>query len=185
VGEWAARAANKLRRRILKNTLLDWIGVSFADKALLSEMLNSRSQSKLPITMPACKMTWIRRHAFAAAASSSNHGQIRATPADGVNFIPYMKLLGWSKNIFIPKTQLAPAVSLFPFPTHGSHNAPSSSPPLPQILHPWRCGDRRGNRVGPTYRGWRRDSLYKGDGEGVLVHGEKREWDRETARGVF
>jgi hypothetical protein len=83
VGEWAARAANKLRRRILKNTLLDWIGVSFADKALLSEMLNSRSQSKLPITMPACTMTWIRRHAFAAAAASSNHGQI--TPHEPTN----------------------------------------------------------------------------------------------------
>jgi hypothetical protein len=27
--------------------------------------------------------------------------------------------------------------------------------------------------VGPTDRGWRRGSLYKGDGEGVLVHGEK------------
>jgi hypothetical protein len=26
--------------------------------------------------------------------------------------------------------------------------------------------------VGPTDRGWRRGSLYKGDGEGVLVHGE-------------
>jgi hypothetical protein len=29
--------------------------------------------------------------------------------------------------------------------------------------------------VGPTDRGWRRGSLYRGDGEGVLVHGEKRE----------
>jgi hypothetical protein len=28
--------------------------------------------------------------------------------------------------------------------------------------------------VGPTDRGWRRGSLYKGDGERVLVHGEKR-----------
>jgi hypothetical protein len=53
---------------------------------------------------------------------------IRATPSDRVNFIPYMKLLGWSKNIFIPKTQLASAVSLFSFPTRGSHNATSSSP---------------------------------------------------------
>jgi hypothetical protein len=38
-----------------------------------------------------------------------------------------MKLLGWSKNIFIPKTQLAPAVSLFSFPTRGSHDATSLS----------------------------------------------------------
>jgi hypothetical protein len=29
------------------------------------------------------------------------------------------------------------------------------------------------NRVGLTDRGWRRGSLYKGDGEGILVHGEK------------
>jgi hypothetical protein len=27
--------------------------------------------------------------------------------------------------------------------------------------------------VGPTDRGWRIGSLYKGGGEGVLVHGEK------------
>jgi hypothetical protein len=27
--------------------------------------------------------------------------------------------------------------------------------------------------VGPTDREWRRGSHYKGDGEGVLVHGEK------------
>jgi hypothetical protein len=52
---------------------------------------------------------------------------LRATPPNGVNFIPYMMLLGWSKNIFIPKTQLAPAVSLFSFPTCGSHNATSLS----------------------------------------------------------
>jgi hypothetical protein len=60
-------------------------------------------------------------------------GAVRATPADRVNFISYTKLLGWSKNIFIPKTQLAPAVSLFSFPTRGSHNYTSSSPPLPQV----------------------------------------------------
>jgi hypothetical protein len=34
--------------------------------------------------------------------------------------------------------------------------------------------------VGPTDREWRRGSLYKGDGEGVLVHGEK-----EAAGEVF
>jgi hypothetical protein len=28
--------------------------------------------------------------------------------------------------------------------------------------------------VGPTDRGWRRGSLYRGDEEGFLVHGEKR-----------
>jgi hypothetical protein len=27
----------------------------------------------------------------------------------------------------------------------------------------------------PRYRGWRSGSLYRGDGEGFLVHGEKRE----------
>jgi hypothetical protein len=27
--------------------------------------------------------------------------------------------------------------------------------------------------VDPTDKEWRRGSLYKGDGEGVLVHGEK------------
>jgi hypothetical protein len=27
----------------------------------------------------------------------------------------------------------------------------------------------------PPNKGWRRGSLYRGDGEGVLVHGEKRE----------
>jgi hypothetical protein len=27
--------------------------------------------------------------------------------------------------------------------------------------------------VGPTDRGWRRDSLYRGDGEGFLVNGKK------------
>jgi hypothetical protein len=29
--------------------------------------------------------------------------------------------------------------------------------------------------VGPTDRGWRRDALYRGDEEGFLVYGEKRE----------
>jgi hypothetical protein len=61
---------------------------------------------------------------------------VRATPSNGVNFFPYMKLLGWSKYIFIPKTQLAPAVFLFSFPTRGSHNATSvvwtSLGPLPR-----------------------------------------------------
>jgi hypothetical protein len=28
--------------------------------------------------------------------------------------------------------------------------------------------------VGPTDRGWRRGSPYRGDGEGFIVHGEKR-----------
>jgi hypothetical protein len=32
--------------------------------------------------------------------------------------------------------------------------------------------------VGPTDREWRRCSLYKGDGEGVLVHGEKEGRER-------
>jgi hypothetical protein len=32
-----------------------------------------------------------------------------------------------------------------------------------------------GERAGPTDRGWRRGSLYRGDGEGFLVHGGKRE----------
>jgi hypothetical protein len=32
----------------------------------------------------------------------------------------------------------------------------------------------RGNRVGPTDRGWRRGSLYKGDGDGVLVQRKKK-----------
>jgi hypothetical protein len=32
--------------------------------------------------------------------------------------------------------------------------------------------EKRFDRVGED-RGWRRDPLYRGDGEGVLVHGEK------------
>jgi hypothetical protein len=40
----------------------------------------------------------------------------------------YEAIVGGVKNISIPKTQLAPAVSLFSFPTRGSHNATSSSP---------------------------------------------------------
>jgi hypothetical protein len=39
--------------------------------------------------------------------------------------------------------------------------------------------------VGPTDRGWRRSSLYKGDGEGVLVHVEKEGRNREAAGEVF
>jgi hypothetical protein len=35
-----------------------------------------------------------------------------------------------------------------------------------------RCGGRRG-RVGLTDRGWRKGSLYRGDGEGFLAHGDK------------
>jgi hypothetical protein len=34
--------------------------------------------------------------------------------------------------------------------------------------------------VGPTVLGWRRDPLYRGDGEGFLVHGEKKKGDREA-----
>jgi hypothetical protein len=50
-----------------------------------------------------------------------------------MKFHPLYEVIGgWSKNIFIPKTQLAPAVSLFSFPTRGSHNATSSSPLLPK-----------------------------------------------------
>jgi hypothetical protein len=33
---------------------------------------------------------------------------------------------------------------------------------------------RQGDRVGPIDWGWRRGSLYRGDGEEVLVHGEKK-----------
>jgi hypothetical protein len=57
---------------------------------------------------------------------------VRATLADGVNFIPYIKFLGWSKNIFIPKTQFAPAVSLFSFPNRGP-TASASPPPPPNL----------------------------------------------------
>jgi hypothetical protein len=39
--------------------------------------------------------------------------------------------------------------------------------------------------VGPTDRGWKRGSLYRGDGEEVLVHGEKMGGDRGTAGEVF
>jgi hypothetical protein len=35
--------------------------------------------------------------------------------------------------------------------------------------------------VGPTDRGWRRCSLYRGDGEEFLVHGEKKGDYRESA----
>jgi hypothetical protein len=58
----------------------------------------------------------------------------QATSAHGVNFIPYIILLGWSKNIFIPCTQFAPAVSLFCFPIRGSHHSSSFSP---QIFDFW------------------------------------------------
>jgi hypothetical protein len=37
----------------------------------------------------------------------------------------------------------------------------------------------------PRFRGWRRGSLYRGDGEEFLVHGEKRGGDREAARDGF
>jgi hypothetical protein len=53
---------------------------------------------------------------------------------------PILIYKGWSKNIFIPKTQFVPAVSLFSFP----HS-----------------------------RGWRKDPLYRGDGE-RFVNGEKK-----------
>jgi hypothetical protein len=62
---------------------------------------------------------------------SSEH--VRATPVDGVNFTPIQSYWGWSKTIFIPKTQVAAAASLFSFPTRGSHDATSASSPLPQI----------------------------------------------------
>jgi hypothetical protein len=51
--------------------------------------------------------------------------------------IPYIKLLGWSKNIFILKTQSGPAISLFYFPTRTSHNATPSSSPLPKSSIFW------------------------------------------------
>jgi hypothetical protein len=54
-----------------------------------------------------------------------------ATLADGVNLILYIKLLGWSKNIFTSKTQFVPAFSLFSFPTCGSH--PALLLPLPHL----------------------------------------------------
>jgi hypothetical protein len=44
-------------------------------------------------------------------------------------FDPLYTLIGWSKNIFIPKT-IAPAVFLFSFATRGSHHATWSSPHL-------------------------------------------------------
>jgi hypothetical protein len=37
----------------------------------------------------------------------------------------------------------------------------------------------------PLNRGWRRASLYRGDEEGFLVHGEKKGGDRETAGDGF
>jgi hypothetical protein len=42
-----------------------------------------------------------------------------------------------------------------------------------------------GERVGPTDRGWRRGSLYRGDGEEVLVHGEKKEGTGELLERFF
>jgi hypothetical protein len=33
----------------------------------------------------------------------------------------------------------------------------------------------------PRFRGWRRGSLYRGDGGKFLVHGEKKGGDREAA----
>jgi hypothetical protein len=48
-------------------------------------------------------------------------------------FDPLYKLLGWSKNVFIPKIQFGTTVSLFSFPIRGSHHATSSSPSPPQI----------------------------------------------------
>jgi hypothetical protein len=44
----------------------------------------------------------------------------------------------WSKNIFISKTKFASAVSLFSFPTRGSHHATSSSSFPLQILDLWK-----------------------------------------------
>jgi hypothetical protein len=38
--------------------------------------------------------------------------------------------------------------------------------------------------VGPTDRGWRRDSLCRGDGEGFLVHGEKKRVVRDLLEKV-
>jgi hypothetical protein len=37
----------------------------------------------------------------------------------------------------------------------------------------------------PRFRGWRRGSLYRGDGEEFLVHGEKKGGDREAAGDDF
>jgi hypothetical protein len=37
----------------------------------------------------------------------------------------------------------------------------------------------------PPNKGWRRGSLYRGDGEGFLVHGEKKGEDREVAGDGF
>jgi hypothetical protein len=39
--------------------------------------------------------------------------------------------------------------------------------------------------VGPTDRGWRRGALYRGDGDGFLVHGGKKGEDREAAGDDF
>jgi hypothetical protein len=36
----------------------------------------------------------------------------------------------------------------------------------------------------PRFRGWRRDPLYRGNGEGFLVHGEKREGYRDLLEKV-
>jgi hypothetical protein len=44
---------------------------------------------------------------------------------------------------------------------------------------------RQGERVGPTDRGWRRGSLYRGDGGKFLVHEEKRGVNREAAGDGF
>jgi hypothetical protein len=39
--------------------------------------------------------------------------------------------------------------------------------------------------VGPTVLGWRIDPLYRRDGKGLLVHGEKKGNDREADGEVF
>jgi hypothetical protein len=49
----------------------------------------------------------------------------------------------------------------------------------------WGEVGRQGERVGPTDRGWRRGSLYRGDGEEVLVHGEKKEGTGELLERFF
>jgi hypothetical protein len=50
-----------------------------------------------------------------------------------------------------------------------------------------RSGGRRGagSEWVPRFRGWRRGSLYRGDGEEFLVHGEKKGGDREAAGDDF
>jgi hypothetical protein len=68
-------------------------------------------------------------------------------------FDPLYKLLGWSKNVFIPKIQFGTTVSLFSFPIRGSHHATSSSPSPPQIGK--KLGGRRARHAPCTPPSWR------------------------------